>query len=106
MAPRLTTGPEHFPRSGLHANGPDMDRAHPNDPLHGMTLEAVLTRLVAQVGWKEMAVAVPIRCFENGPSIKSSLAFLRKTPWARKQVEALFIERCLVPAPPPPGEAK
>lgn len=61
------------------------------DPLHGVTLEALLTELVAAYGWKELAAQVDIRCFKFDPSIKSSLQFLRKTPWARKKVEELFI---------------
>jgi uncharacterized protein (DUF2132 family) len=62
-----------------------------NNPLHGVTLESVLTQLVARYGWEELGRHVDIRCFKNDPSIKSSLAFLRKTPWARKKVEDLFI---------------
>jgi uncharacterized protein (DUF2132 family) len=63
-----------------------------NDPLHSVTLEMILTRLVEQYGWKELSQRIPIRCFYNEPSIKSSLKFLRRTPWARKQVEELFLE--------------
>jgi len=65
---------------------------HPRDPLHGVTLEAILTQLVTRYGWQEMADRIPIRCFEFDPSIKSSLTFLRKTPWARQKVEDWFIE--------------
>lgn len=61
-----------------------------NNPLHGVTLEAMLTELVAYVGWEKMAAKVPIKCFMHEPSIKSSLAFLRKTPWARQKVEVLY----------------
>ncbi|MBL9203996.1 MAG: DUF2132 domain-containing protein [Opitutaceae bacterium] len=61
------------------------------DPLHGKTLERILTDLVAALGWKKMAQTIPIRCFMFDPSIKSSLVFLRRTPWARKQVEDLFL---------------
>lgn len=61
------------------------------DPLHGITLEALLTELVAQFGWDELARRVDIRCFRYDPSIKSSLTFLRKTPWARTKVEQLYI---------------
>jgi uncharacterized protein (DUF2132 family) len=57
------------------------------DPLHGVTLETMLVRLVARHGWSEMAEQIPIRCFLFDPSIKSSLVFLRRTPWARKKVE-------------------
>jgi uncharacterized protein (DUF2132 family) len=66
--------------------------AHPRDPLHGITLEAILNHLVARHGWEEMGYRIPIRCFLNNPSIRSSLTFLRKTPWARQKVEAWFIE--------------
>jgi uncharacterized protein (DUF2132 family) len=61
-----------------------------NNPLHGLTLETILTDLVAYVGWEKMAEKVPIKCFTDKPSIKSSLAFLRKMPWARKKVEVLY----------------
>ena len=62
------------------------------DPLHGITLEALLTELVDHHGWDGLARQVDVRCFKNDPSIKSSLSFLRKTPWARAKVEALFVE--------------
>lgn len=61
------------------------------NPLHGITLEKLLTELVDQYGWEGLAKRIDIRCFKNDPSIKSSLTFLRKTPWARTQVEALFV---------------
>jgi uncharacterized protein (DUF2132 family) len=61
------------------------------DPLHGVTLERLLTELVAQHGWEELGHRVPIRCFTHDPSIKSSLVFLRKTPWARAKVEDLYV---------------
>lgn len=61
------------------------------DPLHGVTLEALLTELVAHFGWAELGQRIEIRCFNYDPSIKSSLQFLRKTPWARKKVEELYI---------------
>ena len=60
------------------------------DPLHGVTLEMILNRLVEHYGWEEMGRLVRIRCFNHEPSVKSSLAFLRKTPWARKEVEDLY----------------
>jgi uncharacterized protein (DUF2132 family) len=62
------------------------------DPLHGVTLEAMLTALVARHGWAELSRRIPIRCFFNEPSVKSSLKFLRRTPWAREKVEALYVE--------------
>jgi uncharacterized protein (DUF2132 family) len=68
-----------------------MPDSQPNNPLHGLTLETILTRLVAQYGWAELGKIVTIRCFYNDPSIKSSLKFLRKTPWARQEVEALYL---------------
>ena len=61
------------------------------DPLHGITLERLLTELVAEFGWEELASRIDIRCFRFEPSIKSSLVFLRKTPWARAKVEELYV---------------
>ncbi len=63
-----------------------------NDPLHGITLEAVLNHLVAEYGWEEMGERINIRCFQHDASIKSSLTFLRKTPWAREKVERMYIK--------------
>jgi len=65
-----------------------------NDPLHGKTLELILNELVHKIGWETMAKHIKIRCFSHDPSIKSSLTFLRKTPWARKKVEELYIAAC------------
>lgn len=62
-----------------------------NDPLHGVTLERVVTELSAHFGWEEMARRVPVRCFQIDPSVKSSLTFLRKTPWARAKVDDMFV---------------
>jgi uncharacterized protein (DUF2132 family) len=70
-----------------------------NDPLHGLTLETILTRLVEKHGWKELSQRIPIRCFYNDPSIKSSLKFLRRTPWARKQVEEFYLETFVSKSP-------
>lgn len=64
----------------------------PNNPLHGITLETIVTRLVEQYGWKELGKRIPIQCFINEPSIKSSLKFLRRTPWARAKVEELYLQ--------------
>ena len=61
------------------------------DPLHGITLEMILTRLVEQYGWEELGKRIRIRAFTHDPSIKSSLHFLRRTPWARKEVEELYL---------------
>lgn len=63
----------------------------PNNPLHGLTLERILTHLVDRYGWEELGNRIRIDCFIHDPSIKSSLAFLRKTPWARKKVEDLYL---------------
>jgi uncharacterized protein (DUF2132 family) len=65
----------------------------PNNPLHGITLEAMLTDLVAKLGWDGLAKRIDIRCFKSDPSIKSSLTFLRRTPWAREKVEALYLQQ-------------
>ncbi len=62
-----------------------------NDPLHGVTLERIVTDLSAHFGWVELARRVPVRCFQFDPSVKSSLTFLRKTPWARAKVEDMFV---------------
>ncbi len=64
-----------------------------NDPLHGKTLEFILNELVDNIGWEHMGYLIPINCFNNDPSIKSSLKFLRKTPWARAKVEQLYVDR-------------
>ncbi len=66
----------------------------PANPLHGLTLETLLTDLVTQLGWEELGRRIPVRCFLFEPSIKSSLKFLRRTPWARAKVEALYLEEC------------
>ncbi len=64
----------------------------PNNLLHGITLKQIVTDLVAHYGWQRLAEAIPINCFSHDPSIKSSLTFLRKTPWARDKVEALYLQ--------------
>lgn len=74
---------------------------HPRDPLHGITLENILYQLVERHGWAEMARRIPIRCFLFNPTIRSSLTFLRKTPWARQKVENWFIFELPEPAPAP-----
>ncbi|MBT0963320.1 VF530 family protein [Denitromonas iodatirespirans] len=63
-----------------------------NNPLHGITLERILVELEAYYGWDQLGQAVRIRCFTHEPSIASSLKFLRRTPWAREQVEALYLD--------------
>jgi len=72
-------------------NTPPSPPDQPRNPLHGMTLEAIVTALVDHYGWRELAQQVPIRCFMTDPSISSSLRFLRKTPWAREKVESLYL---------------
>lgn len=67
-------------------------RDHSHDPMHGVTLERMLTELVEHFGWKTMGQRVAIRCFRSDPSVPSSLKFLRKTPWAREKVEAMYLE--------------
>jgi uncharacterized protein (DUF2132 family) len=62
-----------------------------NNPLHGLTLEMIVTRLVEHYGWEELAKRIDINCFKSDPSIKSSLKFLRKTQWARDKVESLYV---------------
>ncbi len=69
-----------------------MANSQPNNPLHGITLELIITQLVKQYGWGELGKRIPIKCFTDNPSIKSSLKFLRQTPWARKKVEDLYIK--------------
>ena len=64
----------------------------PNNPLHGITLEMMLEKLVREYGWEEMGRHLPIRCFNFDPSIKSSLNFLRRNPWARAKVEEMYLE--------------
>jgi len=69
-----------------------MKNSQPNNPLHGITLEMILNQLVKQYGWAELGKRIPIKCFTDKPSIKSSLKFLRQTPWARKKVEDLYLK--------------
>lgn len=68
-----------------------MTNSRKQDPLHGITLQMVVTRLVEKYGWEELGRQIKIKCFTNDPSINSSLKFLRRTPWARQQVEALYL---------------
>lgn len=63
----------------------------PKNPLHGITLEKIVTQLAEHYGWEELGTRINIRCFQSEPSVKSSLKFLRKTPWARTKVEQLYI---------------
>ena len=68
-----------------------MNAQQANNPLHGVTLEQIVTSLVEHYGWSELGRRIDIRCFTSDPSATSSLKFLRKTPWARKKVEALYV---------------
>ena len=70
-----------------------MNDKQPDNPLHGITLETILIQLVTDYGWAELGRKIDIRCFTHEPSIKSSLKFLRKTPWARTRVEELYISK-------------
>jgi uncharacterized protein (DUF2132 family) len=65
--------------------------SQPSNPLHGITLEAMVTALAAHYGWQDLGQRIPVRCFTLDPSVKSSLKFLRKTPWAREKVEGLYL---------------
>lgn len=69
-----------------------MKLEQPNNPLHGKTLEFILNELVNHYGWEQLADRININCFKSNPSIKSSLTFLRKTPWAREKVERLYLK--------------
>jgi uncharacterized protein (DUF2132 family) len=68
-----------------------MNTPQPNNPLHGVTLEHIVEQLVNHYGWNKLAQRVNINCFKSDPSVKSSLKFLRRTPWARAEVEALYL---------------
>ena len=74
--------PEPAPATAAH---------QPRNPLHGLTLEAIVTELSAHYGWAGLAERIPVRCFSHEPSVASSLKFLRKTPWARDKVEGLYL---------------
>jgi len=69
-----------------------MHHPQPNNPLHGITLEKILIDLEAHYGWEELDRRIKINCFHSNPSVKSSLKFLRKTPWARDKVEKLYLK--------------
>lgn len=68
-----------------------MKEEQPNNPLHGKTLEMIVTELHEHFGWEELGRRIPVNCFLSNPSVKSSLTFLRKTPWARQKVEDLYV---------------
>lgn len=69
-----------------------MSEQHSKDPLHGITLEQIMNSLVAAYGWEELGQCIDINCFNSAPCVKSSLKFLRRTPWARKKVEKLYLD--------------
>ncbi len=71
-----------------------------NNPMHGVTLEMILNRLVDNYGWEALGIRIKIKCFSKNPSVKSSLKFLRKTPWARTRVENLYINMIKKARPP------
>lgn len=70
---------------------PTAPAKQPRNPLHGITLEAMVVDLSSYFGWKELGQRIPVRCFQQDPSVSSSLKFLRKTPWAREKVESLYL---------------
>jgi len=69
-----------------------MDQRQPKNPMHGLTLEGIVTQLVEHYGWQELGARIPINCFLSEPSVASTLKFLRRMPWARAKVEALFLQ--------------
>lgn len=79
------------PEPGPPAEAAPAKPAQPRNPLHGVTLEAVVVALVDYFGWEELGQRIPVRCFQSDPSVASSLKFLRKTPWAREKVESLYL---------------
>ncbi len=81
------TAPEHTPVSDT----PPAPKAQQGNPLHGLTLEAIVVALHAHYGWEGLGERIAIRCFLSEPSVASSLKFLRKTPWAREKVESLYL---------------
>ena len=81
----------HPPAAPPGSSGPPRPGVQPRNPLHGVTLEAIVTALVARYGWDGLARRIPARCFTHDPSVASSLKFLRRTPWARAKVEALYL---------------
>ncbi len=78
-------------RDNLGMNNPSARTEQPRNPLHGVTLEAIVRALEAHYGWEALARQIPVRCFTHDPSVRSSLKFLRKTPWARDKVESLYL---------------
>lgn len=83
--------PKGIPSDNLGMNDKIAPSEQPRNPLHGVTLEAMVRALEAHYGWEALARQIPIRCFSHEPSVSSSLKFLRKTPWARDKVESLYL---------------
>ena len=89
--------PEFIPAKSAQLNDGPVElidipmNEQPRNPLHGLTLEAILSELEAYFGWAELGQRIPVRCFTHDPSVNSSLKFLRKTPWARDKVEGLYL---------------
>ena len=81
----------YMARDNIGMTAPPARTDQPRNPLHGVTLEAIVCALEAHYGWEELARQIPIRCFSHDPSVSSSLKFLRKTPWAREKVESLYL---------------
>ena len=81
----------YMARDNIGMTAPTARTDQPRNPLHGVTLEAIVRALEAHYGWEELARKIPIRCFSHDPSVNSSLKFLRKTPWAREKVESLYL---------------
>ena len=79
------------PMNDDNSTQPDPAAGQPRNPLHGLTLEAIVSALVAHYGWADLGQRIPVRCFTSDPSVGSSLKFLRKTPWAREKVEGLYL---------------
>lgn len=73
-----------------------MNGQNTKDPLHGVTLDMLVTQLVKAYGWQGLAEQIDLNCFHNNPSVKASLKFLRRTPWARKKVEELYLHRIMI----------
>lgn len=80
-----------------------MHHHQPNNPLHGITLEAIVTRLARHYGWEELGARIPINCFLINPSVRSSLTYLRRTQWVRNEVEALYIATFCAPSSDEPS---
>jgi uncharacterized protein (DUF2132 family) len=91
MTPTAPPSPPNDAASEPERSPATLPPAQPRNPLHGVTLEAVVNALVEAYGWEGLAERVPVRCFQSDPSVRSSLTFLRKTPWAREKVESLYL---------------